>query len=591
MGMDPQTPALSCIPPYPASLVWTWLTVLAALTGLILIVDVNLASSATYDEVAYLHVATHWWRTGEQSEITRMGSPLTFWKLQQVPILWLLDRLGYGNWIDESVTHQQELLALARLSSAWIWLLAFVITIHWSRHSYGPRAMTLSAWLYVLSPNLLAHGALATMELPLVASSTIVFWLFWRFLETNRPFWFWIAALVSGLAFSCKFTAILIPLILTTVWWIVCWKTAERRVNTSTQRVVIMMAGFLLIMLLSDAVVTGFARLPLSKSQGRHPTIENRFRPSACDLLTHLYETPIPQDWVGFAAQMHHQASGGPSYLFGERRTKGWWYYYLVAVSVKVPLTFWLLAAVRLGLSKQCQPELQAKRYETMLPVVFLLFLGITAFGSSRNYGVRYLLPLAPLAIVWISALGEPYYALSLRTTILARSAIVAGLGGYVIAVAGIHPFELTYFNALGGGSQGGRRILADSNLDWGQGLKSLAHLQHTKPEFSDMTLYYFGDTEPVHYGVSGSSFVINAIDNQSGLPDLNSVKTRYLAVSASLQWGPWGPSGFFRALDHVKPFRLTDDTTIAIYRTTDLHQALEAETPGQWSASNSLSR
>jgi hypothetical protein len=140
-----------------------------------------------------------------------------------------------------------------------------------------------------------------------------------------------------------------------------------------------------------------------------------------------------------------------------------------------------------------------------------------------------------------------------------------------VIAVTGIHPYELSYFNVLAGGSIGGRRILADSNLDWGQGLKSLARLQRDQPEFSDMTLYYFGDTEPVYYGVSGSSYVINATDDQSGLASLDSVKTRYLAVSASLQWGPWGPRGFFHTLNRVEPLRFTDDTTIAIYRTVDL--------------------
>ena len=130
-------------------------------------------------------------------------------------------------------------------------------------------------------------------------------------------------------------------------------------------------------------------------------------------------------------------------------------------------------------------------------------------------------------------------------------------------------------------GQRGGRHILADSNLDWGQGLKSLARLQHDQPEFSDMTLYYFGDTEPAHYGVSGLSYVINAIDDQSGLPGLDSVKTRYLAVSASLQWGPWGPPGFFRILDRLKPLRFTDDTTIAIYRTADLNRlASSVEVP-----------
>ena len=221
MGMDAQNTIASPVTSPPISSVWVGLTALAALVGLALIVDASLASSATYDEVTYLRVAAHWWRTGDQSEITRMGSPLTFWKLQQVPVLWLLDHLGYGDWIDRPMSHQQELLPLARLGSAWIWLLAFVITVYWSRRSYGPRAMTLAAWLIALSPNLLAHGALATMELPLVAGTTTMFWLFWRFLETNRPFWFWIAAAVGGLAFSCKFTTILVPPILAVVWWVV----------------------------------------------------------------------------------------------------------------------------------------------------------------------------------------------------------------------------------------------------------------------------------------------------------------------------------------------------------------------------------
>jgi hypothetical protein len=82
---------------------------------------------------------------------------------------------------------------------------------------------------------------------------------------------------------------------------------------------------------------------------------------------------------------------------------------------------------------------------------------------------------------------------------------------------------------------------------------------------------YYFGDTDPRHYGVQGKAYVIDAVGSRTGLPSLSSVTTRYLAVSASLQWGPWGPPGFFSALDSVSPVRMTQDTTIAIYRTHDL--------------------
>src|SRR3954453_2095130 len=118
--------------------------VLAALVGLGLEADIALRSSATYDEVAYLRVAARWWRTGDQTEITRMGSPLTFWKLQQVPVLWLLDHTGQSPPVADPIAHQERLLPLVRLSSLSIWLIAFLVTAAWGRQLYGNNAMALA---------------------------------------------------------------------------------------------------------------------------------------------------------------------------------------------------------------------------------------------------------------------------------------------------------------------------------------------------------------------------------------------------------------------------------------------------------------
>jgi hypothetical protein len=585
MGMEPNYTQLSDDASRTAGKVCGWLTALAVLAGLALSVDAIFRSSATYDEVAYLKVGARWWRTGDQSVITRMGSPLTFWKLQQVPVLWLVDHLGHREWIDEPIVHQQELLPVVRLGCLWIWLVAIALTAAWSHQTHGPRAMALAAWLFALSPNLIAHGTLATMELPLIAATTAMFWFFWRFLGSRRWPWFWASAGAAGLAFSCKFTAIVFPPIVAVVWWLARWQSAARRPMALTWHVLTRMLAFVAIMLLTNLAITGFARIPLSTSEGQHPSLEKRLGAKAAREVARLYETPIPQDWVGFATQMHHQATGGASYLWGERRMRGWWYYYFVALAFKVPLGFWLLVVARVALERGSSGTLGGRRvffpplakggvgvvpaqtelHIHLLPLVFVLFLTITAVGSSRNYGMRYLLPMAPLAIVWVSALAE------CRSMAWPRIAAALGVASLVAAVAVSHPYELTYFNILAGGPRGGRHILADSNLDWGQGLDTLVSLQRERPEFRDMTLYYFGDTEPAYYGVAGRCHVINAVDDQSTLPGLDGVDTPYLAVSASLQFGPWGPPGFFRELDHLKPVRLTNDTTIAIYRTADL--------------------
>ena len=57
--------------------------------------------------------------------------------------------------------------------------------------------------------------------------------------------------------------------------------------------------------------------------------------------------------------------------------------------------------------------------YNDLLPLVFLIYMGITAIGSSRNYGVRYVLPLAPLAIVWVSAIAELFRVRSRFATVV----------------------------------------------------------------------------------------------------------------------------------------------------------------------------
>ncbi len=328
--MDPTAPPFATAAneqPAPGS-PWCGLAVvLAALVGLGLMVDSLGRSSATYDEVKYLEVAARWWRTGDQEEITRMGSPLLFWKLQQGPLLWLLDRTGRRDWVDDPIAYQSALLPLARLGSLWIWAVTLGLTVAWSRLLHGPRAMALAAWLFALSPNLLAHGALATMELPITASTTAMFLAFWGYLRSQNRRYFWAAAALGGIAWSCKYTAVLIPPILGVLWWVDRWAAGERGALRLTFAVARGMVGFLVVMGLANLLVTGFAVLPLSPRRESHPKLEAMFGRRLAPWIAKAAETPIPQDLVGFANQLQRQGQGGASYLFGTRRMTGWRHY------------------------------------------------------------------------------------------------------------------------------------------------------------------------------------------------------------------------------------------------------------------------
>lgn len=531
----------------------------ALLVGGFLLVDAALASSATYDEVAYLEIAATWWREGSQERIARMGSPTTFFKIQQGPVFWALDRVGFGHLVDDPIRHQSALLPLVRIGSLWIWATGLALTAAWAGMAHGRYAMVFAAWMMALSPNLIAHGSLVTMESPLVACAAAVGLLFTRFLATGSNWAFVGGAAVSGLAFSCKFTAILFPLLLGATW--ICQISVVEG-DYSIRRLHRGAAGcavFLVLMGLSNFVVTGGARLPISEQIGRHPAIEARLGTNLGRFAGWCLETPIPQDWAAFVRQLQHQRGGGPSYLLGERRQSGWWYYYLVCLAVKVPLTFWCLVAVRGWLGFRRGGSLADRLATTWVVATMVL----VALGSSRNYGYRYVLFLAPAAIVWVSMLPE----LGRR----GRIAAILGLLGQAAAVGAIHPHELSYFNQIVGGPEGGKYVLADSNLDWGQGARQVAALQRAETGFQDLTWFYFGDTDPAHYGVKGAGLQIDAHGPRSKLPDApEAVESRFVAISRSLQFGPWGPDGYFEPFDEIAPIWISRDHSVAIYQTKD---------------------
>ena len=231
--------------------------------------------------------------------------------------------------------------------------------------------MALSAWLFALSPNLIAHGGLVTMELPLLAGTTGMLFLFWAFLTSGR----WRVVLGLGRCgrpgVFVQVHTVLFPPILAVVWWLSTVAAAELHAAIADGGLSAMHAGasvlgawpaYVLMLLLANVVVTGFAFMPLSQSRGDHPSIAARLGDRFSPWIARIYETPIPQDWVGFATQMHHQMSGGPSYLMGERRLTGWRYYYLVALAVKVPLTFWLLLAGRVALAARARTRMTRAR-------------------------------------------------------------------------------------------------------------------------------------------------------------------------------------------------------------------------------------
>jgi len=63
-------------------------------------------------------------------------------------------------------------------------------------------------------------------------------------------------------------------------------------------------------------------------------------------------------------------------------------------------------------------------------------------------------------------------------------------------------PHSIPFFNFLAGGAKGGIDLLADSNLDWGQGLPALRRWMAER-NVPRVNLSYFGSADPAAYGIS----------------------------------------------------------------------------------------
>jgi hypothetical protein len=137
-------------------------------------------------------------------------------------------------------------------------------------------------------------------------------------------------------------------------------------------------------------------------------------------------------------------------YLFGELSTKGWWYYFPVAIALKSTIASLVLALSALVVGRKHRVAGEALGAAAAILLV--------AMPSSLDLGVRYVLPLyVPLSVAGAAA------AVSFRRPWLPIVLLIWHTGTSLAA----HPDALPYFNEAAGPRPW--QILADSNIDWGQ--------------------------------------------------------------------------------------------------------------------------
>lgn len=401
-----------------------------------------------------------------------------------------------------------QLLKLARWGCIPFALLGGFICFRWASDLYGPRGGLLALALWCFCPNVLAHGQILEADLGAASVGVAACYSFWRWLRSRLRADAAAAGIVLGLAELTKSTWIALfalwPLLL------FLWDGVGHRDRppSAARRAcplgLILLIGVLVVHL-GYGFEGSFARLGdfdfRSEALGgpfrdpANPDPHNRFAGHWSGAIP----IPFPRDYLlGIDSQRSDLEAKLPSYLRGEWRNGGWWYYYLYALLIKVPLGTWALIVLATLLRWFRGGSRGGRRDDVALLAAPVAVIALVSSQTGFNHHLRYVLPAFPFVFIWA---GGAARVINRREWPLGAVA-VAALTWSVGSSLWVYPHNLSYFNELVGGPTGGPRHLLDSNVDWGQDLFYLKRWLDEHPEARPLGLAYFGPVDPRLAGI-----------------------------------------------------------------------------------------
>ena len=490
-------------------------TLLGAIAAL-RIVDTYSEFNATFDEAFHLGAALQGYQQGRFA-IGVEQPPLARWAIGLFP-QWAgaefrrdghratnpTERIKEFAWrILERHGEYWKTLTLARLGNLFFLPILVLYTYRWAAALHGRLAGCIAVAIATFSPTVLAHAAVATVDLALAACLVVAGYYWWRWLQDRTVGRALTAGFASGLALAAKYSALgFLPAVFA---GLVACRFGGRIAQLSswdlpeTRKAIPLLALSLALAVLTLWAAFGFEMRPLRLARQRPHELLERMLPRDTPLKRGIQwameSVPLPLRDVpiGLSVVGNYVAGGRSGFLLGKTSPQGWWYYFPVALASKTTLP--LLALVLLA--GVCAWRRGGLDGDTLGPLVGVVGILIVVMPSALNLGVRHVLPVYPLLAIWASSCFRDDVTSRFRSlTVIAL--LLVGWHGVESWLA--HPDYLPYFNQSVRGRE--HEILGDSNLDWGQDLFRLARYVETN-EIKDLSLNYFGTTSPEAVGLN----------------------------------------------------------------------------------------
>jgi len=467
---------------------WILLTAIA-LSAFVLMFNASHQESAIMDELAHIPAGYSYIRyldyrlNPEHPPLVKAiaAIPLLFQNLN-FPInssAWQKDVNGQwqagAEFLYESGNNADQIIGWLRLGPMLLTILLIIFIYIWAKELIGRWWALIPAFLFGLSPTVLAHGHYVTTDVAATLGIFIASYYFIKFILKSSRKNLIFAGIAFGIAQLMKFSAVLlIPFFGLMLIFFCAWKVRNDYTYFFSGLVkflrvfiryifyllLIFIIGYILVYIIyfiftinypiakqkadTEFTLASFADGPDQNWQtcklGASISLSRRMR---CLADINIWMTqnkilrPLGEYVLGVLMVFQRSAGGNTSYFLGEVSASGWWYYFPVVFVLKEPLPSLILIAFGLILAllrivkgfkfhvSCCRKfwDYLAIHFAEFSMLVFVIFYWAYSMKSPLNIGVRHILPTLPFIYIltassikkWICNINYPVIQLSLK--------------------------------------------------------------------------------------------------------------------------------------------------------------------------------
>jgi 4-amino-4-deoxy-L-arabinose transferase-like glycosyltransferase len=460
----------------------------------------------------------------------------------------------------------EAILFRARMAAALLTLLLAALMFFAAREMFGTGAALIALALFVFDPNVLAHGAVVGTDMGLSCFMFATIYGFYRYVKAptvGRLIWVGVA---SGLTFASKHTGILlIPMLLLLSLTEVFRKNEVENEGELTwkraQRFAIAFVVISAIALATLWAAYGFRYAARGDGLQMNPplaeSIHHLSRPREVWLLEMVARCRLlPESYIFGLSDVRIMSDYYTSYLFGRIYPHGTWFYFPAAFAIKSTLPLLFLLGLAIGIIATGRlHRWREVLFLTIPPAVHL----VVAMSAGMNIGLRHVLPMYPF--LYVLAGGAAWVMVeSSRRWVYVVAAMILFQG---ITTTRIFPAYMAYANELWGGPSQTYKHLSDSNVDWGQQLKSTKSYLERKG-IKDCWFIYFaeGPVRMTDYGIPCKPLVTIGtlwLDEELDVPpSVNGPVLISAGTLSGFEFGP-GPLNPYEVFKHQQPTGVID--------------------------------